>query len=72
MIDKSLHVVKDKELILLAKKYFKCFIPHFWNPFILIKLFLLDFVLKKLRVYLLLLKTFINLGGMLCGNLNLN
>ena len=48
MIDESSHVVKGKELTLLAKNVLNVsIIHHFWNPFLLIKLFLLDFTLKN-------------------------
>ena len=73
MIDESLHVVKSKELILLAKKCFKCFYhSSFLESFYSYQVASVGLRIKKPRVYLLFLKTLINLGEMLCRNLNLN
>ena len=72
MIDESLHVAKGKKLILLAKKCFKCFYHTlFLESFYSYQVVPIGFCIKKSRVYLLFLKTLINLGGMLYGNLNL-
>ena len=73
MIDESSHVVKGKELILLAKKCFKCFYhTSFLESFSSYQVVPVGLHIKKLCVYLLFLKTLINLGGLFYGNLNLN
>ena len=73
MIDESLHVVKSKKIIFLAKKCFKCFYhTSFLESFYSYQVFLVGPRIKNLRVYLLFLKMLVNLGGMLYGNLNLN
>ena len=55
MIDESLHVLKGKELIVVAKNVLNVsVIRHFSNAFVLIKLFLLDYYVFMLFHWLVL------------------
>ena len=55
MIDESLHVLKGKELIVVAKNALNVsVIHHFGNAFALIKLFLLDYYVFMLFHWLVL------------------
>ena len=55
MIDESLHVLKGKELIVVAKNVLNVsIIRHFGNAFVLIKLFLLHYYVFMLFHWLVL------------------